>query len=112
LPLSSDYFLSLFKDFDAKPEIAERTGDMAVMRSMVANNFGYSIANVRPLSNTAPDGNPVHVVPISGNVRALRMGFLTAQDANRSNAVRAFIEYGADMVRTGRLSQIGGERLV
>ncbi|MBY6115375.1 LysR family transcriptional regulator [Mameliella alba] len=112
LPLSADYFLSFFDGTGGKPVIAERTRDMAVMRSMVANDFGYSIANVRPLSDTSPDGNPVRCVPITGNVRPLRMGFLTAQDADRSNAVRAFIEYGIDLVRAGKLARIGGVPVV
>lgn len=112
LPLSADYFLSLFDGAEGKPVIAERTRDMAVMRSLVGNDFGYSIANVRPLSDTAPDGNPVRVIPIGGNVRAMRMGLLTAQDVNRSNAVRAFMEYTANLVRSGRLGRIGGESLV
>lgn len=112
LPLSADYFLSLFDHAGGKPVIAERTRDMAVMRSMVGNDFGYSIANVRPLSDTSPDGNPVRVIPIGGKVRALRMGLLTAQDAGRSNAVRAFIEYASSLVQTGRLDRIGGEPLV
>jgi len=112
LPLSADYFLSIFDAVGEKPVIAERTRDMAVLRSMVANDFGYSIANVRPLSDTAPDGNPVRVVPISGPVRALRMGLLTAQDAVRSNAVRAFVDYASQMARTGQMGRIGGEVLV
>lgn len=112
LPLSSDYFLSFFDGPDGRPEIAERTRDMAVMRSMVANGFGYSIANVRPLSDLSPDGKPVRCVPISGGVRSLRMGLLTAQDADRSLVVRRFIEYSVDVVRSGRLAQIGGEALV
>jgi DNA-binding transcriptional LysR family regulator len=111
LPLSSDYFLSLFSAAGETPVIAERTRDMAVMRSMVGNDFGYSIANVRPLSDLSPDGNPVRVVPIDGDVRALRMGLLTAQNADRSNAVRAFIEHTAHLVDDGRLDRIGGAAL-
>ncbi|MEM6276170.1 MAG: LysR family transcriptional regulator [Pseudomonadota bacterium] len=111
LPLSADYFLSLFAGLPEKPQIAERTRDMAVMRSMVANNFGYSIANVRPLSDTAPDGKPVHIVPIHGEARALRLGFLTAQDAARSNAISAFIDHGAEMLKTDKLNTLGGEAL-
>ncbi|MAC80933.1 MAG: LysR family transcriptional regulator [Rhodobacteraceae bacterium] len=112
LPLSSDYFLSLFDHTGMKPVITERTRDMAVMRSMVGNGFGYSIANVRSLEDMSPDGKPLKIVPISGPVRALRMGFLTAQDADRSNAVRAFIEFGIEMVRSGGLQRIGGAPLV
>ena len=112
LPLSSDYFLAFFDEIGEKPVIAERTRNMAVMRSMVGNGFGYSIANVRPLSHTSPDGNYVKCVPITGPVRPMRMGLLTAQDVHRSNAVRAFIDYAIGMVRDGRLSQIGGLPLV
>lgn len=112
LPLSADYFLSLFDEVGQKPVIAERTRDMAVMRSMVGNDFGYSIANVRPLSDTSPDGNPVRIVPIAGKVRALRMGFLTAQDVGRSSAVRAFVDYGKALMGSGRLDRIGGQPLV
>lgn len=112
LPLSSDYFLSLFDHTGMKPVITERTRDMAVMRSMVGNGFGYSIANVRSLEIASPDGKPLKIVPIAGPVRALRMGFLTAQDADRSNAVRAFIEFGIEMVRSGGLQRIGGAPMV
>lgn len=112
LPLSADYFLSFFEALGARPLIVERTRDMAVMRSLVANGFGYSIANVRPLSDVSPDGNPMRCVPIEGQVRALRMGFLTAQDVGRSNAVRAFIEFGTVLAERGALARIGAVPLV
>ena len=112
LPPSADYFLSLSDDAAGGPDIAERTRDMAVMRSLVGNDFGYSIANLRPLSDTAPDGRPVRVIPVAGAVRALRMGLLTAQDADRSNAVRAFVDYAAALVRSGRLDRFEGKPLV
>lgn len=112
LPLSADYFLSLFEEKGEKPIIAERTRDMAVMRSMVGNGFGYSIVNVRPISETAPDGGTVLWAPIEGPVKSLRMGLLTARTGERSNAARAFVQYAVEMVRSGRLAQIGGAPLV
>ena len=56
LPFSTDYFLSFFAKVGLTPVIAERTRDMGVMRAMVANGFGYSIANIRLGSDRAPDG--------------------------------------------------------
>lgn len=109
LPISTDYFLSLFKDFEKPPRIAERTRDMAVMRSLVGNGFGYSIANVRPQSDVAPDGGLLTCVPISGPVRSLRMGLLTAQGADKSRTVRAFIDFARDQVAQGAFEAIGGE---
>ena len=112
LPLSADYFLSLFDAAAAKPVIAERTRDMAVMRSMVGNGFGYSIVNIRPLSDTSPDGRPIRCVPIDGPARALRMGVLTARNGRRSNIVRAFIDFAVAAMRAGRMRRIGGAPLV
>lgn len=111
LPISTDYFLSLFDACPKRPRIAERTRDMAVMRSMVGNGFGYSIANVRPQSDISPDGHELTCVPIARPVRSLRMGLLTAQGAERSRTVRAFIEFAQAQVAAGAFDAIGGETL-
>ena len=84
---------------------------MAVMRSMVGNGFGYSIANVRPQSDISPDGHELTCVPIARPVRSLRMGLLTAQGAERSRTVRAFIEFAQAQVAAGAFDAIGGETL-
>lgn len=93
LPLSSDYFLSFFDAAGLRPRIAERTRDMAVMQSLVANGFGYSIANVRPLSDRAPDGRRLAFVPLSGPVQPMRMGLLHASRAGTSRTIVAFIDH-------------------
>lgn len=93
LPLSSEYFLSFFAGSGAKPKIAERTRDMAVLHSLVANGFGYSILNVRLLSDTAPDGRKLKYVPLSGDVRPLRMGLVTSEGAKNVLTVQAFIDH-------------------
>ncbi|WP_224825962.1 LysR family transcriptional regulator [Cognatishimia sp. MH4019] len=111
LPISTDYFLSLFEAVKQRPRIAERTRDMAVMRSMVGNGFGYSIANVRPQSDVSPDGLPLVCVPIAGSVRPLRMGLLTTQGAENSRTVRTFMNFARDQVACGALEPIGGEPL-
>jgi DNA-binding transcriptional LysR family regulator len=93
LPLSSDYFLSFFIQAGVRPRIAERTRDMAVMRSMVANGFGYSIANVRPLTDMSPDGGRLVFIPLTGNVRPMKMGLLMARGADANSTVKAFVDH-------------------
>ncbi|WP_102110456.1 LysR family transcriptional regulator [Oceaniglobus roseus] len=93
LPASSDYFLSLFSGLHRRPRIVERTRDIAVMRSLVANGFGYSIANFRPVTDRAPDGGALCFVPISGNPRPLKMGVLMCRGADSSRSVAAFVEH-------------------
>lgn len=93
LPFSSEYFLSVFGPTGHKPIIAERTRDMAVMRSLVANGFGFSIANVRPMNDLSPDGKPLHFIPLDGEVRPMQMGLLSSREAGSVSVIRAFIEH-------------------
>lgn len=98
LPFSTDYFLSFFSDLGVKPNIAERTRDMAVMRSLVGNGFGYSFANIRTLSEFSPDGHRLKTIPLSGAVRALRLGLVMAPGARSILNISAFAEHCREVV--------------
>lgn len=98
LPMSGEYFLSFFTKAGIKPRIAERTRDMAVMRSLVANGYGYSIANVRPLSNLSPDGERLVFVPLTGEVRPMKMGMVMARGADSTSTIKAFIGHCQEMI--------------
>ncbi|MFN3954584.1 MAG: LysR family transcriptional regulator [Pararhodobacter sp.] len=100
LPFSSDYFLSFFGQIGVRPNIVERTKDMAVMRSLVANGYGYSIANVRPLSDQSPDGRPLRFLPLTGKVRPMKLGLLMSRGAQGTLIVQAFAEHCRSFVQT------------
>ncbi|MDX8482107.1 LysR family transcriptional regulator [Mesorhizobium sp. VK24D] len=93
LPYSREYFLSAFQTNGLRPKIAERTGDIAVMRSMVANGFGYGIANMRPLNTMSPDGKLLVFVPLLGDIRPLTMGIALPNAEHRTLTVQAFIDH-------------------
>ncbi|MFN3211404.1 MAG: LysR substrate-binding domain-containing protein, partial [Roseovarius sp.] len=93
LPMSADYFLAFFTRADLRPTITERTRDIAVMRSLVANGFGYSIANFRPRDAVAPDGKPLSFVPLTGEVEPMAMGVLGLPDSMKSRTNAAFLEH-------------------
>ncbi len=99
LPHSRDYFLSFFEPTGRRPQIAERTRDMAVMRSMVANGFGYSIANIRPYSDLSPDGRKLVFIPLKGAPRPMRLGLIIPKGARNSLTVNAFIDHASTMIR-------------
>ncbi|MBO9451958.1 LysR family transcriptional regulator [Tropicibacter sp. R16_0] len=103
LPFSGEYFLSFFRDENIKPIIEERTADMSVMRSMVANGFGFSIANIRPLNTLSPDGKKLIFVPLAGDVRPMRLGLLQARAENETNTLKAFVEHCTQAVQSGAL---------
>lgn len=92
LPLSTDYFRSLFDLAGVAPQLAEKAKDMAVVHALVGNDFGYSIANTRPHSTMSPDGKPLCFVPISGPVKSLRMGLLAPIGGTSSLTVKALVD--------------------
>lgn len=93
LPQSGAYFLSFFTAQGLVPQIAERTRDFATMRSLVANGFGYSLANIHPRSDLAPDGRPLRYVPLTGAPRPLVLGLVLMQGAQAPRTVRAFVDF-------------------
>lgn len=100
LPHSSAYFQSLFRDANLSPRVIERTRDMSVMRAMVANHFGYSIANIRPVSSHAFSGDKLAFVPLAGGLRPMRMGVLAMRGLSSPLVVRRFIDFCSDKLRT------------
>ena len=109
LPVSRDYFLGLFRDAGLKPNIVERGTDLFMVRSLVANGFGYSIANLRPLSDTAPDGKPIVCVPLAAPVRLLPLGILMTRAERRTNAVEAFGAHCREMIGQPAIPGMRGE---
>lgn len=93
LPHSAAYFLSLFTDAGQRPTIAERTRDMGVMRAMVANGFGFSIANIWLGSDRAGDGRPLVFVPLAPPIRPMNIGLLLPKGAVLRRAVAAFVAH-------------------
>ena len=103
IPLSRDYFLSMFHSTGMRPEIAERTTDMAVARSLVANGFGFGLINIRPKTPLAPDGEKLVFLPFSGDHRPMVLGLATKRSDHRSRIVSAFHEHVQDRVRQSGL---------
>lgn len=98
LPLSSDYFLSFFDRVGRRPQIVERTRDIAVMRSLVANGFGFGIANIRPHSDLSPDGRPLKFVPLEGKHRPMHLGLILPEGAGSVLTVRAFVDHTRQVI--------------
>lgn len=89
LPLSSRYFLSVLQYSGVKPKIAERSKDIALVRSMVANGFGYSLGNLRPRSELSPDGKPIKYIPLQTKFPPVQLGLASCYD-DEPRAAAAF----------------------
>jgi DNA-binding transcriptional LysR family regulator len=93
LPMSREYFLSMFLRAGLTPRVALRSAQQEVVRTLIANGFGYTIANVRPRSREALDGRRLVRVPLADAHPPLRLGLARPRDLAAARLVEAFAEH-------------------
>lgn len=93
LPLSREYFLSLFFQEGLTPTIATRSSHPDIVRSMVANGYGYALFNARPKNESALDGKKLQVVPLKGPYRPMSLGLASLKQSGRPRALVEFEEH-------------------
>ena len=98
LPISRDYFLGLFARKGLTPRIGARLQQQDVIRTMVANRFGYTIANIRPRSTLAMDGRAVRRLRIAGDHMPIRLGLLRMARQAPTRLVSSFMDHCATLI--------------
>jgi DNA-binding transcriptional LysR family regulator len=93
LPISRDYLLGLFMKQGLEPHVATRSTHPDVIRTMVANGYGYTLANVRPRCEVALDGRRVVRVRLSGEHKPMTIGVLTLKQARKYRLVEFFQQH-------------------
>ncbi|CDZ26621.1 LysR family transcriptional regulator [Neorhizobium galegae] len=93
LPISREYFLGLFAKHGLEPTIATRSTHQDVIRTMVANGYGYTLANVRPKSQVAMDGRPVVRVPITGDHKPVVIGVFSLKSGRKARLLEIFEQH-------------------
>ncbi|MFA5121600.1 LysR family transcriptional regulator [Zavarzinia sp.] len=90
LPLSREYFLAMFERDGLQPRIAARSAYPDVIRTMVANGYGYTLVNVRPRSDLALDGRRLVRLRLAGGHRPMKIGIATLDGVQKSRLLQAF----------------------
>lgn len=93
LPVSRDYFRSLFEQRNLTLNIAARSEQPETVRSFVASGFGFSLLTARPASTTAPNGQKLSYITLDDNFPPMKLGIATAKTARGSRTLRAFQEH-------------------
>ncbi len=94
LPLSYEYFISVFKANDVKPKIRYRSPNIEFIRSTVANGFGYSLINTKPKSHYALDGKKLRSIPLlHGEKTAITLGLATIHRPYTTRLQRSFEDF-------------------
>ncbi len=93
LPYSRQYFFSLFQGCDITPNVYAHSGNQEVVRTMVANGYGFTIANVRPKNLTALDGRQLTSVRLAGEHQPMTIGVATLSQEFKPRLQEAFEQH-------------------
>lgn len=91
LPMSRDYFLSLFRQTGLTPNIVGRYAYIEIIRSLVARGEGYGLANTQPKNQTTLDGHKLSYLMLEDKLPPLMYGVVTLKGARLTPTVEAFI---------------------
>ena len=105
LPISRDYFTSLFFAAGLQPRPTARHTDLALVRSMVGNGFGYSLVNLVPAGTEALDGSHLAYIPLASDVVPLRLGIATRPDDRQLRSVTDFLDHARTYVSSNLVIQ-------
>ena len=93
LPLSNNYFQSLFENMGLRPRIHARSSNPEVVKTMVANGYGFTIANVKPKSMMSLDGKKLTSIPLKGNHKPMEIGVMTLKQDSKPKILTEFEDY-------------------
>jgi DNA-binding transcriptional LysR family regulator len=91
LPISRDYFLSLFHRAGLQPRIAGSFQHMDVIRSLAARGEGFGLANAQPRNRASLDGHKLAYLALEGNPKPLTLGIMMMQNTRHTQTVKAFL---------------------
>ncbi len=92
IPMSRDYFQSLFATDGIEPHIVARSRSEDVVRSLVANGIGYALFNVRPKSNQSVDGKRFTRLRLAGKHRPMLLGLATYAPVKQPRLAQVFMQ--------------------
>lgn len=99
LPISRDYFLSLFHRAGLMPPIAGRFQYMEVIRSLAARGEGFGLANAQPRNRASLDGGKLVYLALDGNPRPLTLGVMMVKETRCTQTMQAFITLCQEQIR-------------
>lgn len=98
LPVSREYFFSLFREVGGTPRVVMETRSSAALRSYVAAGIGYGMMTARPVNMRAENGLPLVYLPIDDISSTLGFGIASLSGLRRSRVAEAFVEYCHEVV--------------
>lgn len=92
MPMSRDYFLSLFREAGLNPRVTGRYPYIDIIRSLVARGEGYGLGNAQPKNLSTIDGHKLSYLALEDKLRPLIYGVATLKGLRRTPTTEAFIQ--------------------
>lgn len=103
MPLSKEYFLSLFMMQGLTPSIGAISQYPETVRSFVASGFGYSLSTARPKNMFSVTGKRLAYVPLQGDHPPMILGIATLRGLRMTRAAKSFEEHCRELISTDSL---------
>jgi DNA-binding transcriptional LysR family regulator len=103
LPLSREYFMSIFMREKLTPNILTRSEYPESVRSYVASGFGYSLLTARPLNKAALNGKPLAYVKLAGDYPPMVLGMAMLKGLRKTSVMQAFEIHCRKLISTNHM---------
>ena len=90
LPITQQFFLSLFSKYNLRPKVRYETKSYELARSLVAAGEGYGIFIMRPLFERAYNGNELVYLPLVEDVPSAHYGIAMTSRAIPTKLIDTF----------------------
>ncbi len=100
LPITQEYFLSLFWADGLKPTIKFHTDSFETQRGLVANGYGIALSCTRPAVDKSYDGTPIACVPLAGKMPPQSIVIAHAEDSEGTLIAKKFIQCASEIFRS------------
>ncbi len=99
LPISQDYFGSVFASLGLAPNVRYRTGSMETVRSLVGNGLAYSILTLPLKISATYDGKRMATVRLRDSIQPARVAAVHLAEHKPRPIAQSFLAFARDYFR-------------
>ena len=106
LPITQQFFLSLFTQANVRPRIKHQAKSYEMVRSLVGAGEGFAMLIMRPIHDSSTDGNKLVCLPISDPIAAPHYGLAFTMQYMQTRLVERFADVCRDLLmKEGRAAR-------
>lgn len=100
LPITQQFFLSLFSQANLRPKIKHQVKSYELVRSLVGAGEGYAILIMRPVNERAYDGSELAYVPLREGIAIPQYGLAFTNRSYPTKLVETFAQVCRELLKT------------